>query len=196
MFDPTISEPKADIRPVKFWTKYVPSDDGLREVDWCEYSRRGEAKYTSTPDAVSRLMKAPGIWSVLEPYYEAWKNGRKHVSGGTPLDAWAGITSEQIEVLKQHDTHTLEDLATLPDALVNKIGLPGLANLRAGAGRFLTGLAGNKVESALAEKDVQIATLQAQMADMMELLQQQPSGEEPPRRGPGRPRKDADAEAA
>ena len=185
----------ADIRPVKFWTKYVPSEEGLREVDWCEYARRGEAKYTTTPDAVSRLRKAPGIWAALEPHYDAWKNGRQTVAGGTPLDAWAGLSVEQIEILKQNDTRSLEDLSSLTDALVSKIGLPGLINLRAGAARFLAGLSGAKVENALAEKDAQITALQAQMADLMALMgqpQEDAGGdaEEPVRRKPGRPRRE------
>ena len=185
----------ADIRPVKFWTKYVPTEDGFREVDWVEFARRGEAKFQTTPMAIKHAEREIQIWPVLEPYYRAWKDGRKAELNGTALNAWMGLSEEQIEVLKSRDTHTLEDLASLSDALCAKIGLPGIQNLKAGAKRFLDGLAGNKIDHALSEKDAQIAALQAQMADLMALVGRDPA-EEPVTRRPGRPRKDAEAEAA
>lgn len=185
----------ANIRPIKFWTVYVPSGEGagLREVDWVEYARRGDAKYTTTPLPIKHAQKNTQIWPVLEPYYTAWKEKREYKGNGTPLDAWAGVTPEQIEVLKYHDCSSLEELIALTDAHKTKIGLPGLTALQQGAQRFLTGLSGNKIEIALAEKDQQIEALKAQMDQMAELMAAKldaAEGDEP-RRGPGRPRKDA-----
>lgn len=184
---------EADIRPVKFWTAYVPSGEGsgLREIDWVEYARRGEAKYTTTPMRIKDAERNSQIWPTLEKFYRAWKDGKKIVDNGTPLDAWVGLSAEQIEVLKFHDCHSLEDLAALTDAHRSKIGLPGLNGIQQGAARFLTGLSGNKVEVALAEKDQQIAALQAQMEQMAEMIASKMDADEEPKRGPGRPRKDA-----
>ena len=184
----------ADIRPIKFWTTYAPSGEGngLREIDWVEYARRGDAKHQITPMRIRDAQRNTQIWPALEKFYEAWKNGRTITTNGTPLDAWAGLSAEQIEVLKFHDCHSLEDLVAMTDAHKTKVGLPGLTTLQQGAARFMTGLAGNKIESALAEKDQQIAALQSQMEHMAELIAaKMDADEEAPKRGPGRPRKEA-----
>lgn len=192
-----MSEAIADIRPIKFWTKYVQNPEGgLREVDWVEFARRGDAKYTTVPMSIKQASADRQIWPALEPHYTAWKNGRKVAIDGTALDAWAGITAEQIDVLKVNDVHTLEDLVKLTDAQRERIGLPGLLDIQRGAQRFLTGLSGGKVETALAEKDMQIQALQQQMADLMALMGKD-NDEEPVKRRPGRPpRASEGAEAA
>ena len=179
------------VRAIKFWTKYVPQPDGsTKGVDWVEYAPRGKAKYSVIPDAVSRLQKdRSGIWEALLPSYEAWKRGQEMPTEGTPLAAWPGVSVEQAELLRNADCRTVEEVASLTDALMQRIGLPGLRDIRTNAQAYLTSKDGSKVVSALAEKDQQIAALQQQMQDLMELITKGDADE--PKRGRGRPPKDA-----
>lgn len=191
-----MAEEVSDIRPVRFETRYVRNEDGtMREVHWVEYARRGDAKYQVTPARIKDIKTAPGLWEPLRPHYEAWLKGQTLDVSGTPLAAWAGLTREQIEVIKVNDVHSVEDLANLSDGQRDRIGLPGMVSIQQGARRFLAAQSGTKVESALAEKDAQIAALQAQMDALMEALNRD-NDEEPVKRRPGRPRKEDAEEAA
>lgn len=189
----------ADIRPVRFETRYVRNEDGtMREVDWVEYARRGDAKYQVTPARIRDIQKIPGLWAPLQAHYEAWKRGQSIVDdGGTPLAAWAGLTREQMEVIKAADVHSVESLAGLTDSQRDRIGLPGMVSIQQAAKRFLDSRSSAKVETALAQKDEEIAALKAQMEMLMEAMQGQAGNEEEPRRrGPGRPRKEDAAQDA
>lgn len=189
----------ADIRPVKFETRYVRNEDGThREVDWVEYARRGDAKYQVTPARIRDIQKIPGLWEPLRPHYEAWRRGQSYVDdGGTPLAAWAGLTREQMEVIKAADVHSVESLAGLSDSQRDRIGLPGMVSIQQAAKRFLDSRSSAKVETALAQKDEEIAALRAQMEMLIESMAPRGDDEEPARRrGPGRPRKEESAQDA
>lgn len=180
------------VRAVKFWTKYVPQPDGTTKgVDWVEYAPRGKAKYSTIPEAIPRLQKdRSGLWEALQPAYDAWKRGQEIPTNGTPLAAWPGVSVEQAEMLRTADCRTVEEVAELTDAIMQRIGLPGLRDIRTNAQAFLTSKDGSKVASALAQKDEQIAALQAQMQDLMDLITK-PGEADEPKRGRGRPPKDA-----
>jgi hypothetical protein len=186
----------ADVRAVRFWTKYVENPDGtMREVDWVEYARKGDAKYQITPEAIKRL--PPAVMRAVASEYNAWKAGKAPVLNGTPLDVWTGLDAGQIEVLRSRDVRTLEDLASLTDGQAERVPLPGMLHLRQGAKRFLDARSGAKVENELARKDAEIEALKLKMEELAALVQGRDHDEEPVKRRPGRPRREADdAEAA
>ncbi len=185
----------ADVRAVRFWTKYVEDKNGIREVDWVEYARRGDAKYQVTPEAIKRLPVA--VFRAIEQDYKSWKAGREPVLHGTPLDVWTGLDAGQIDALRSKDIRTLEDLASITDGQAERVPLPGMQSLRLGAKRFLDARSGTKVEVELAKKDDEIAALKAQMEALAAMVEGRDHDDEPVKRRPGRPRKeDADAEAA
>lgn len=194
MEDVIVPGPQARIRPLKFYTKYVQELDGTsRGVDWCDFAPIGNAKYSVIPEAISRLKKSTdGKWEAIRPAYEAWKKGQEIPLSGLPLAAWAGVTTEQVEVLKLHDVRTVEELRDLTDGQMQRVGLPNIRAIRDAAKAWEAAKDSRKVEAALLEKDAEINLLKEQMADLMALLkpaQPEPmSAEEPAKRGPGRPR--------
>lgn len=127
--------------------------------------------------------------------YEAWKRGQVEPTTGTPIDRWPQLTPGQAANLKSLNIRTVEDMATLSETGLQKVGM-GARKLQDDARKFLS-LAQNaadvgqleELREAVAAKDLQIAqmgetlaTLQAQVAELMKPRTEEP--ETPPvRRG-------------
>lgn len=99
--------------------------------------------------------------------YSEWKAGRTAMDSGTPLEHFpflfnkVGLTAE----LKALNIYTVEQLAAIPDISAQRI--MGGYDLRAKAAEWITK---SKAEGEDAEKALlkeQLATLQAQMAELM-----------------------------
>lgn len=126
-------------------------------------------------------------WAAIEPHYLAWKEGSEIPDTGTPLAAWSGVTADQAAALKKVGLRTVDDVATLPEALLAKPPLPNMRELQTMAKAYIDG-------QGSAQMAAQIAALQAQNAAMLEMLAEQTKPDEAPdaeKRGPGRPRKEA-----
>ena len=182
---------QAPIVPLKFWTDYEPDGQGgFREVDFVQWTRRGSNGAT-TSDKIGRVKKDVTKWAVLERFYDHWKRGQEAPVNGTPLEAWAGITREQIAVLKQLHLTSVEDFATATDAVLVRLNMPGIRGLQQKAKAFLANRSSADAAAAIAARDEKIAFLEAQVAELVEMVQalQPKEGAEPVKRGPGRPRK-------
>lgn len=127
-------------------------------------------------------------WAAIEPHYLAWKEGSEIPDTGTPLAAWSGVTADQAAALKRVGLRTVDDVAALPEALLAKPPLPNMRELQTMAKAYIDG----QGSAAMAET---IAKQQAQIDAMLEMLAEQTkpdeSTDEPEKRGPGRPRKEA-----
>lgn len=106
-------------------------------------------------------------WSVIGPAYEAWKNGHELPETGTPLSAWSGVTPDQAKFMKDMGIKTVEDVATMPDATMEKLRIPNVRSLPGLAKKYLEG------ESAAA-KDAELADLREQIKVMAEMLEEKP----------------------
>lgn len=194
----------------RFYTEYKTDKKtgALKEVDWVEYGPIGSAQYLMTSHRISDLQPIPlegkhssnpviqmahARWNFIRPKYEAWKAGQNAPVNGTPLAAWNGISAGQAETLKMNGVHTVEDVAKLTDAHKNRIHISGLSNIVENAKRFLLALDKNSVTAALAEKDAQIAEMKAKQDEMIATLAALKAQQDAPKRGPGRPRKEAAA---
>lgn len=62
-------------------------------------------------------------------HWAAYKAGRELAVVGTPLEMWPMVDVGQVETLKQWNVRSVEDLAQLSDANVQKIGM-GMLTLR------------------------------------------------------------------
>lgn len=124
------------------------------------------------------------VWASVEPAYEAWLAGQDLPTHGTPLAAWAGVTAEQAKVMAQWQVRTVEDLRDLTDSGMQAVPLPNMRELRKAAAGFLD-------SRGSAEMAARMAELEAQNAAMLEMLADQPE-----KRGPGRPKKQAEEAAA
>lgn len=190
-----------NIRIIQFETRYkrdandqfVRNADGeVIGVDYVEFSAVGNAKHQVTPMRIIDAQRdLTGLWDVIGPSYEAWKKGEVLPEGGTPLAVWNGCTPEMAKALRAFDVKTVEDIADLTEAMVQKIGLGGLYPVRTAAKRYVEAKDTRDIAVALTQKDEQIAAMQQQMDEMMALVRAQ-SGDVEKRR-PGRPRKE-DAE--
>ena len=134
------------------------------------------------------------MWTVLGPHYEAWKQNNEIPAHGTPLAAWAGITPQEAEILKSFSIPTVEELSVVQDSMMARIPLPNIRSKRDMAQRYLASSDTRKTEQALAEKDQQIADLQAKLENLAELVAEKLDAAEAPKRGPGRPPKQASSE--
>lgn len=191
-------EIRASLRIVKFETRYVPIDSdrpdlGQKAVDYVVTTSVGQAKYTETPQRIVDVKRmVDGTWDVIRPHYERWKEGQELPEHGTPLSAWSGLNSHQIEILHGQRIKTVEDFAALPDSGLERMG-PGMRSARDAAKRWVdasdTRTAAAQIASVQAENEL----LKEQMAELMAMLKADNGDEAPAKRGPGRPRKDAEA---
>lgn len=107
--------------------------------------------------------------------YAKFKAGSEQkMHDGTPLSLWPVITSALAEELKYINIFTVEQLAELADTYVGKI--PNGHSLKEKAQKFLAvqkdASVLNKVQMELAERDNTIASLQQQLADVVDDLKQ------------------------
>lgn len=188
------------LRIVGFRVVPVPKDTkfpnlGTRDVEFVDITSVGNAKYTVIPMRIQDAMRdTTGLWAAIEPAYNAWKKGMEVPTTGTPLTSWHGITREQIEAVRVHGLYTVEDVAQMTDAILQKVGGIGMHAVREAARSWDMAKDTRAITQDLAAKDAEIDALKQQMADLMEMMQGDPN-EEPVKRRPGRPRKD-ESEAA
>lgn len=105
--------------------------------------------------------------------FASWQKGNEVPLTGTPVERWPQITQAQVKNLKALNIRTVEDLATLPDFGLQKLGM-GAQKLRSDAQRFLS-LAQQAAEVAqvdelkdtITRQNEQMAKMQEQIAALM-----------------------------
>lgn len=195
------------IRVIKFRTTYhkVAGQEELVARDWVTYSPMHDPK--STTEEMIKVLMPPEelteeeankaekyflmreLWKQIEPAYKAWKSGNEIPLDGTPLSAWAGVTPEQIDVLRQGGVKTVQNLANMTEAQMGKIMLPGLRNLKSTAIEYLA----SREKTAQAEE---VADLKAKLEALTQMMAEKQDEEVAVKRGPGRPPKAKIEEAA
>lgn len=121
--------------------------------------------------------------------YEAFLNREtKPITEGMPIEEWPQVSRSLAMTLKAANIYTVEALAEVHDGLVDKIGHNG-RDLREKAKAFLRQSKDAAAASVFAEEkrqlQDQITVLQQQVQDLIAASQ---------KRGPGRPRKEDNAE--
>jgi hypothetical protein len=187
---------KPAIFPIEFRTEYEPIPDKpgeMRPVDVVKWAKKGTSNGATTEDKVERLKKGSVEWPVLEPHYEAWKKKQEAPIDGTPLAAWPGLTKQQAKVLSDFNLRSVEDFAAAPDSVIVKMQIPGIRQLQGRAKAFIEAAKGQSLVAAeLAKRDETIEALKNQLGDAMAAIEElRKDKEDEPKRGPGRPRKDA-----
>lgn len=101
------------------------------------------------------------------------KAGENVARQGTPVKEWPQLTPSQVRMLEGLNIYTVEDMATLSDAGVAKIGMGG-QKMRADAQRFIslarTAADLEQMDELKAANDLlkqQVAELTAQMAELV-----------------------------
>lgn len=117
-------------------------------------------------------------WEVVEPAYNAWKNGQEIPETGTPLDAWSGVTADQARALKAMGIKTVEAVRDMGDAAMSELRMPNARQLPKMAASWLE-------TSDAAAKEAENAELRERIAAMEEMLaerQEQPKRGRPPKK--------------
>lgn len=112
----------------------------------------------------SRMGAVPPTWyPAFQASYDNWKKGESgEIINGIPIKGWASIGNAQQRLLVNIGILSVEDLATLPDADVSRVGTGGIA-LKQKAQAYLDAINGPGKQ---AEKQV---AQQKQIDDLVEL---------------------------
>lgn len=182
------------IRVLGFYTKYgkdPKTGDKNRAIDYVEFApaqalnaqsttERVEflrPKFTDddddTPQKATKRLHMEAIWSVIGPAYEAWKKGYEIPTSGTPLAAWAGVTSDQANALRKLAIYTVEDLATLSDDKFPRVPMPNVREVRDLARRYLDTGEDTRTAERLNDLEKSNAALAEQLAAAVALLGEQ-----------------------
>ena len=166
----------------------------FRDVPHARWWKRG-INSNSTQCPISRLPRLyPHIWHACEARYQAWSKGYDDPQEGTPLRQWPGIGRGQAETLRGLHIFTVEELAQVTDAGLDRVGM-GARQLRERARAWLsaaqdTGRAAERIAQVEAENSRLKAALAQQAADVAELREALDRLQPRPGRPRGRPRKD------
>lgn len=113
-----------------------------------------------------------GILKRFPLQYKNWKLGIEQSLQGTPLELVVG-TGSIIYQLKAMNIHNVEQLAEVSDGNLEQLGTGG-RNIRERARQILAAKSNAAVVAEQAKKDQEIATLKAQVAELMEAVGKKP----------------------
>lgn len=120
-------------------------------------------------------------------HYQAWKNGQEEPETGTPIRQWPVVSPAQVENLLACNVRTVEELASLSEQGVQRLGMGGQA-LRQRAKSWLeasenAGVLAEKIHTLEVENN-RLNDLVKDLSETIERLnQEKPAGK------PGRPKK-------
>jgi hypothetical protein len=172
-YDPETNKPTGKMdRPVD-WVMYSP----LHMAMYSQITERVEflrpPEHMKNDDGGIKLASMNHKWSMIEPAYKAWKSGQEIPIGGTPLGVWPGINEGQAAVFRAAGIKTVEQVASMPETIINRVALPGVRDLVKQAAAFLEATDRSSTANRLNDQSRQIEALQEQLAAAMELLEQQ-----------------------
>lgn len=131
----------------------------------------------------------------FEKQYEGWKKGHEVPRQGTPILTWQSITPEQNARLRALNYQVIEDLAALPDNALGTLGLDGRVIRDMARAWLAEGADKGKNTQLIGEQTAKIESQQAQIDQLLAAINELKM-QLPEKRGPGRPRKELESEAA
>lgn len=142
-----------------------------------------------TPGDKDNIPVRPVRREDIEAYrdqYNRFKAGQEQATVGTPLEQWPGVTKAQVKELAYFNVRTVEQLASVNDANLSKIG-PYMAIRKRAQDWLRTSRGMAPVEEARAES----ARLREELQELKRQMAALTEGQAEIRRGPGRPPKSA-----
>jgi hypothetical protein len=164
------------------WVEMAPSGEAFDKTrTWHRIKDIRPPDKTDRPDGMSyKVMVAR--WDIIQPKYDAWKRNEDIPDDGTPLAAWSGVSAEMAAHLKTMGIRTVEGVRDMGEGVFTRLPFPNARQMPKLAGAFLSSIGD-------AEKDRELTDMRERMAAMEEMLAE--SGAV--KRGPGRPKKEAEA---
>lgn len=177
------------LRVLGFKKEYKPTEDGKhREVHWVQIAPLHAPLTNSTwhrikdicppdeglkNDPQGRGMKDLMFrWMQIEPAYNAWKAGQELPEQGTALASWPVLTPEQVKIFHQSGVRSVEEVASLPDNVASKVGLPDMRSIVKQAKLFLESSDQAVTAQKLETQQAEIDDLKEKLAAAMELLEE------------------------
>jgi hypothetical protein len=193
---------KPAIYPQKFWTELKDSKDPANpiKIDMVECVKRG-APGTTIIYRISKVKEDPLFWAVIGPSYDAWIKGNQEPEDGTPLSAWPGIRSMEADRLRSMMIRTVQDVAAMTEADMDRCNIMGIRTIREKAIAFLGASDQQKAAVDLLDAKAEIAALKKAHEEAMDAIRylksRLPVEDKmetappvvPETRGPGRPKK-------
>lgn len=152
------------------WVKYAPSHSPINTQNWERIKHLRVDDVMLGGEMTEKLRAMSARWSQIEPFYAAYKDGRKVPVSGTPLDAWPGCTKEKADVLRRYGIVTVEEVSTLAESQLDKIQLPGMRDMRKSAKLFLENRGAAEAAEREAERDAEISAQRDQIRELNERL--------------------------
>lgn len=159
-----------------------------RAVDWVTYAPAHMAMFTQITERVDFMRPPENLsnddegkrmdflryrWEMIDRAYRAWKEGHEIPVDGTPLASWPGLNSAQADVFRALAIKSVEQIATLPDAMIARVQLPAVRDIIKQAQAFLAASDRTSTANRLTELEGSNAALAEQLAAAMELLEAQ-----------------------
>lgn len=138
------------------------------DVEYVEIARPGD-RLERTDMPVTNKERAR-----FRKHYQAFKDGQKEITSGTPLERWPLIQAHQVEELRHFNVRSVEQLALMPDGNIPSVG--NISRLKKQAVDFLEVAKGNapsvQLRVELEKRDGEIETLKRQMAELISAQQE------------------------
>lgn len=197
MLDSDVAQPNQRLH-VQFYPGKLPNEfrsgqTGKPEFDLVDFVRvtvpGDQLNVVDRPVREQDKHEWPRQWSAYKT------NTSYRPSEGTPVEDWPRLDVATVASLKALEFHTVEQIAEASDAAIQRVGM-GCYEMRDRAAAYVksakdSALAQRQADQ-LREKDQEITDLKETLARLGARLEavEAAQGDEP-RRGPGRPRKDA-----
>jgi hypothetical protein len=176
--------------PQRFYIRYIQKPgDKVEEQHRLVYVKAGH-NGASTDESINALRKNQMLWPRFERAYEAWLKGQEAPEDGTPIGAWPGCMPEQAERLRALNLRTVEAVANMTDADMDRVGM-GARRMRDDAKAYLVAAQDTaKTAAILTEARKENDDLRAELEELKALVAQigDERGEDAPKRR-GRPPK-------
>lgn len=124
--------------------------------------------------------------------WAAFEQGLEEVTEGTPLAQWPAVSTSQVKELQHVHVRTVEQLAALSDASIQKMG-PGYQRLRSDAQHWLETATNNAASTEAMRENETLREQNALLTEQVEALKAQVEAMEKDKPRRGRPPKSEDA---
>lgn len=168
-------EEKPNIAVLEFYTEYIQDNDDpakTKAIDRVKWVKKGDAHQSTTSERISRLKHDRILWPYIEPMYEAWKKGQEFIPDGTPLEAWNGLSKEEVLHLKaSFNIHTIEEFAEMGESAINRCKIMALRTKIQKAQAYITAKSNTaEVQRELTVRDKEIKNLNTANEQLREQL--------------------------
>lgn len=165
------------------WVTYAPvssvlsmrNSERVKHLDPAELERHNSTRQGAGDDTGQRLAFFKYRWAQIKPAYDAWKKGIELPLNGTPLQSWALMRPEIIAQFTPFGIRTVEDVATMTEAVAQRVKLPNVRSYSVMAQKYLADADKSDAIAREQARDDEVAQLKADLAEAMKLLRARPT---------------------